>query len=159
MLSTRIFTALNRTLAVLACTFCGHSFAMELSKAPANAKVYIVQPKNGAVVTSPVTIKFGIKNMMVMQAGVQHPNSGHHHLLVDLAELPDLTNPIPADENHIHFGKGQTETTLELPPGEHTLQLLLGDHYHRPHDKPVVSEKITITVAAPIKAAPPVETK
>ena len=75
-----------------------------------------------------------------------HPESGHHHLLVDIDTLPDLSLPIPADAQHIHFGKAQKETTLELAPGKHTLQLLLGDHFHRPHDKPVLSEKITITV-------------
>lgn len=145
----RRLTLSTCTTAVLLCALCGQAMAQELSKAASNAEVFIIEPKNGAVVTSPVTIKFGIKNMMVMQAGVKHPYSGHHHLLVDVEKLPDFTSPIPADKNHIHFGKGQKETTLELTPGEHTLQLLLGDHYHIPHDKPVLSEKITITVKAP----------
>ena len=129
-------------ISVLAATVNG----LPLSPAPENAKAYITEPKDGAVVTSPVTVKFGLKNMTVIPAGVEHTNSGHHHLLVDVDKLPDMTQPIPADAQHIHFGKGQTETSLELSPGKHTLQLLLGDHLHRPHDKPVMSEKITITV-------------
>lgn len=137
---------LKRTTTVLLCLIYGQSFALEPSKAAANAEVFIIEPKNGAEITGPVTIKFGIKNMTVIPAGVQHPYSGHHHLLIDVAELPPANSPIPADGNHRHFGKGQTEVTLELAPGEHTLQLLLGDHFHIPHDKPVVSEKITITV-------------
>lgn len=120
-----------------------------LSKAAPNAEVSILEPSDGATVSSPVSVKFGIKGMILMPAGIAHPESGHHHLLVDVDELPDLTQPIPADAQHIHFGKGQTETTLELSPGEHTLQLLLGDQYHRPHDKPVISKKITITVQPP----------
>ena len=122
--------------------------AQTLSPAAENAKAFIIEPKDGAVVTSPVTVKFGLKNMTVIPAGVEHTNSGHHHLLVDVDKLPDMHQPIPADANHIHFGKGQTETSLELAPGKHTLQLLLGDHLHRPHDKPVLSKKITVTVKA-----------
>ncbi len=110
------------------------------------ASVFIISPEDGAVVTSPVTVKFGIEGMQVAPAGTMEPNTGHHHLLVDLEELPPLDQPIPADENHIHFGKGQTEVELELTPGEHSLQLLLGDGSHVPHDPPLVSETITITV-------------
>lgn len=119
------------------------SFAAE----PATPKVFIVVPANNAVVESPVTIKFGLDNMAISPAGVPHENGGHHHLLVD-APLPDLTQPIPNDAQHLHFGKGQTETTLELTPGEHTLQLLVGDFAHRPHAKPVYSEVVKITVKA-----------
>lgn len=119
------------------------SFAAE----PAAPKVFIIEPANNAVVGSPVTIKFGLENMAISPAGVPHENGGHHHLLVD-APLPDLTQPIPSDTQHIHFGKGQTETTLELAPGEHSLQLLVGDFAHRPHAKPVYSEVIKITVKA-----------
>ena len=137
---------------LILCTVVGlistHASALPLSKAAANARVFIVEPADGAIVSSPVTVKFGLENMIVIPAGVSHSNSGHHHLLVDVDTLPDLSLPIPADVRHIHFGKGQKETTLELTPGTHTLQLLLGDHLHRPHDKPVLSEKITITVKA-----------
>ncbi len=108
-------------------------------------RVFIVSPADGATVTSPVTVVFGIENFGVAPAGTVDANTGHHHLLVDTG-LPPLDQPIPADANHIHFGKGQTETTLELGPGEHTLQLLLGDGSHVPHDPALVSEQITITV-------------
>lgn len=108
-------------------------------------KVFIISPADGATVTSPVTVVFGIENFGVAPAGTFDANTGHHHLLVDTG-LPPLDQPIPADDNHIHFGKGQTETTLELEPGEHTLQLLLGDGSHVPHDPALVSEQITITV-------------
>lgn len=117
-----------------------------VSQAPKNARVYFVTPADGAQISSPVKVKFGLQGMTVVPAGVPHPDSGHHHLLVNVAELPPLNKPIPSDKNHRHFGKGQTETQLELSPGKHTLQLLLGDHLHRPHNKPVLSEKITITV-------------
>lgn len=108
--------------------------------------VYIVTPQDGDVVSSPVTVVFGLKVMGVAPAGVEKEGTGHHHLLVDVDGLPDLTRPLPADDRHRHFGAGQTETTLDLAPGTHTLQLLLGDHTHTPHDPPVVSQRITITV-------------
>jgi hypothetical protein len=113
--------------------------------APAGAEVYFIEPANGARVSNPVRVVFGLRGAGVAPAGVQSPNTGHHHLLVD-ADMPPVDLPIPADNNHRHFGMGQTETTLELPPGEHRLQLLLGDHLHIPHDPPVTSEAITITV-------------
>jgi len=112
---------------------------------PARAEVYFIAPADGATVTSPVTVKFGLKGMGVAPAGIAFDGAGHHHLIVD-ADLPPLDKPIPADANHVHFGKGQTETTLELKPGKHTLQLLLGDQLHVPHDPAVTSKKITITV-------------
>lgn len=114
--------------------------------APANAKVYIISPKDGATVSGPVTVKFGLEGMGVAPAGIAFDNSGHHHLLIDLEELPPLNAPIPTDNQHVHFGMGQTQTTIELPPGKHTLQLLLGDHMHVPHNPVITSEKITITV-------------
>lgn len=142
----------KRTIFFVLCTVMGlvaaHAYPLSPTKADLNARAFIIEPADGAVVTSPVTVKFGLENMIVIPAGVSHPNSGHHHLLVDVDTLPDLSLPIPADVRHIHFGKGQKETAIELTPGTHTLQLLLGDHLHRPHDKPVVSEKITITVKA-----------
>lgn len=107
--------------------------------------VYIIEPANGATVSSPVIIKFGLKNFGVAPAGVDIENTGHHHLLID-TPLPDLTKPIAKDANHIHFGGGQTETELTLAPGKHTLQLLLGNGMHIPHIKPLQSETITITV-------------
>lgn len=110
-------------------------------------EVYFISPTAGETVSSPVTVKFGLKGMGVAPAGVNQENTGHHHLLVNLDELPEMDMPVPADDQHLHFGGGQTETTLELEPGEHTLQLLLGDYMHRPHGEPVVSEKITITVS------------
>ncbi|WP_220720464.1 DUF4399 domain-containing protein [Agarivorans litoreus] len=116
------------------------------TKAPEGASVYIISPANGAMVSNPVTVSFGLKGMGVAPAGIDKANTGHHHLLIDVAELPALDMPVPADAQHIHFGGGQTETTIELAPGEHTLQLLLGDMTHIPHSPPILSEKITITV-------------
>ncbi|MEE4186152.1 MAG: DUF4399 domain-containing protein [Gammaproteobacteria bacterium] len=117
------------------------------AEAPAAAagQVFIVSPADGAAVTSPVTVSFGIEGFSVAPAGTYDAATGHHHLIID-APLPDLDMPVPADANHIHFGKGQTETTLELEPGEHTLQLLLGDGNHVPHEPPLYSPVITITV-------------
>lgn len=109
------------------------------------AEVYFIAPLDGATVTSPVTVKFGLKGMGIAPAGITFDNTGHHHLIVD-ADLPPLDAPIPTDARHVHFGKGQSETTLELQPGKHTLQLLLGDFGHVPHDPAVASKKITITV-------------
>lgn len=116
------------------------------SASAVGAKVYIVEPQNNAIVTGPVTVKFGIDNMAVVPAGTDQPNSGHHHLLVNVDSLPAGDGPIAKDEQHIHFGKAQTETTLTLPPGKHTLQLVFGDKDHVPHQPVLASEKITITV-------------
>lgn len=113
--------------------------------APADARVFFITPEDGAVVSNPVNVEFGIEGMDVVPAGTVRPNTGHHHLLVDTG-LPDLSRPIPADDNHIHFGDGSTSTELTLAPGQHTLCLLLGDHLHIPHDPPVKSPGITITV-------------
>lgn len=117
-----------------------------MSAAPANAEVYFVMPSDGATVQSPFTVVFGLRNMGVAPAGMDKDGTGHHHLLID-TELPsDMSQPLPATDQVKHFGGGQTETELELPAGEHTLQLLLGNHAHVPHSEPVVSERITITV-------------
>jgi hypothetical protein len=120
---------------------------------PAGARVFFVNLKDGDTVAAPVTVTFGIEGMVIAPAGSDTPNSGHHHLLVDRAPLGDgpdgaeeLNANLPADANHLHFGKGQTETVLELSPGPHTLQLVLGDANHIPHNPPVVSDRITITV-------------
>lgn len=112
---------------------------------PADAKLYIISPANGETVSSPVTVRFGLSGMGVAPAGVALPNTGHHHLIVD-SPLPALDGPQPKDDKHIHFGGGQTETKLTLAPGKHTLQLVLADKDHVPHDPPLVSEPITITV-------------
>ena len=111
----------------------------------AGARVYLIEPANGATVKSPVTVKFGIEGMGLAPAGSEEPNSGHHHLLINTA-LKDYDVPIPADHQHKHFGKAQTEATVELPPGKHTLQAVLGDRNHIPHEPPVQSEVITINV-------------
>jgi len=121
--------------------------ALPRTAAPENALTYLLSPANGATVTSPFTIRFGLRGMGVAPAGVTTPNTGHHHLLIDVEALPPDNLPIPNDANHRHFGLGQTETELTLPPGQHTLQLVLGDALHIPHQPPVRSEKITITVA------------
>lgn len=113
---------------------------------PADAYLYIGYPNNGQVIRAQrVRVWFGLRNMGVAPAGVDVPNTGHHHLLIDVP-LPPLDRPIPSDRNHLHFGGGQTETVLELPPGQHTLQLLLADKDHVPHNPPVYSEVITITI-------------
>ena len=113
-------------------------------KAP-EVTLYIIEPKDGATVGNPVRVVFGLRNMGVAPAGVNHLNTGHHHLLID-TELPRLDQPIPATDKLRHFGGGQTETRLILLPGTHTLQLLLGDYAHMPHAPPIVSDKVTITV-------------
>ena len=124
------------------------ALAEDRAVSPAGAEVYIISPANGAKVSNPVTVRFGLKGMGVAPAGVKFDGAGHHHLFIDTAIPTDLSQPIPAAvENKImHFGKGQTETTLTLPPGKHTLQLVLGDYLHIPHNPAVVSKKITITV-------------
>ena len=120
---------------------------------PEGARVYFVGLEDGATVSSPVTLRFGLSGMGVAPAEVERENTGHHHLLINRAALgegpfgaEEFQLALPSDENHRHFGAGQTEVTLDLPPGQHTLQLVLGDHGHVPHDPPVVSERITITV-------------
>lgn len=112
----------------------------------AGAEVYIISPKDGAKIKGPVTVVFGLKGMGIAPAGIKFDNTGHHHLIVDADAPADLSKPLPADEHNLHFGKGQTETTLTLTPGKHTLQLLLADSLHTPHDPVVMSKKITIVV-------------
>ena len=119
----------------------------ETSTHPPKAVVYIGWPNDGQVMPAgrPFRVWFGLRDMGVAPSHVQFPNTGHHHLLVD-TDLPPLGQPIPSDRNHLHFGAGETETALELPPGKHTLQLLMGDANHVPHNPPVYSKKITIYV-------------
>jgi hypothetical protein len=140
----------NRALVslALASALCAGTFAfaqVPRTKAPAGAKVYIISPKDGAEVSTPVTVQFGLKGMGVAPAGVDAPDTGHHHLLIDTAP-GDPNLPIANDATHMHFGKGQTEAQITLSPGKHTLQLELGDKVHIPHDPPVLSDKVTITV-------------
>jgi hypothetical protein len=135
-------------LLVLAATCSISAFAEERAAAPAGAEAYIIAPADAATVSGPVTVRFGLKGMGIAPAGIKFDGAGHHHLLIDTALPADLSQPIPpAVENKVmHFGKGQTEVTLTLPPGKHTLQLVLGDYLHVPHNPPVVSKQITITV-------------
>lgn len=135
----RVFAAM---LAVLAELAWGGS-----TSAPANAVVYIGWPNDGQVLPAgkPFRVWFGLRNMGVAPKDVDYPNTGHHHLLID-TDLPPADQEIPSDRNHLHFGAGQTETMLELPPGKHTLQLLMGDHLHAPHNPPIYSKKISITI-------------
>jgi hypothetical protein len=133
--------------AVVLCCVAGVAARQAMkTKSVDGAKAYIISPKNGDTVSSPFTVQFGLKGMGVAPAGVNQPDTGHHHLLIDVATMPDMNTALPVTDNIKHFGKGQTETELTLPAGRHTLQLVLGDYAHTPHDKPVVSEKITITV-------------
>lgn len=116
---------------------------------PEGAKVFFVQPEDGAVVKSQFQVQFGIKGFGITPAGTtgkRRHTAGHHHLLVDVEQLPDMDETIPRDSHHIHFDQGETETKLDLPPGRHTLQLLLGDEEHEPQDPPLLSERITVVV-------------
>jgi hypothetical protein len=116
------------------------------SPAPEDAEVYFIEPQDEATVATTFTVKFGLRGMGVAPAGVEMDGTGHHHLLIDVARLPDMTMPLPASAQFVHFGKGQTETQVTLPPGVHSLQLVLGNHLHVPHDPPVLSDRITVTV-------------
>jgi hypothetical protein len=122
------------------------AWAQERTPSPAGAEVYFITPKDGATVKSPVNIQFGLKGMGVAPAGVKFEATGHHHLLIDTDIPADTSQPLATTDAIRHFGKGQTETSVELKPGKHTLQLVLGDQNHTPHNPPVVSKKITITV-------------
>jgi len=108
--------------------------------------VYFILPKDGQTVQSPIKLSFGLKGMNLVEAGIDKPYSGHHHLLINVDQLPDMKLPVPADDQHIHFGKGQDTGILNLKPGQYTLQLLFADYLHIPHDKPLISKKISIKV-------------
>ena len=114
--------------------------------APKDAVLYFVWPQDGATIKGGFWCRFGLRNMGVTHAGDDFQNSGHHHLLIDVTEPLDLNEPISQDKSHLHFGAGQTEARIELPPGKHTLQLVLGDAKHYPFDPPLVSNKITIRI-------------
>jgi hypothetical protein len=113
--------------------------------APEGAKVFFAELKDGAEVSSPVLVKFGVSGIEIAPAGEDKPNSGHHHLVID-ADLPPANAPVPSNEHNLHFGKGQTEASIELTPGKHTLQLTFADYRHVPFNPPLASDKITITV-------------
>jgi hypothetical protein len=134
-------------VALGACLLAAFALAADRVAAPAGAEVYFIAPQNGVKVHSPVTVKFGLKGLGIAPAGVKFDNTGHHHLLIDtdLSELK-LDAPMPATDKIVHFGKGQTETTLTLTPGKHTLQLIFADYLHQSFDPPLTSKKITVTV-------------
>ena len=134
--------ALTTSLIALSAT----AMAQEVrTPAPAGAKVYFIEPRDGAEITGPVVVKMGLAGMGVAPAGVEKKDTGHHHILVNQKDFDPMA-PLPQDDKHRHFGAGQTETTLNLPAGKHTLQLILGDHNHIPHNPLVASDVITITV-------------
>lgn len=146
---------MTRMLLAAVATFCFATpgLAQDQSPSPAGAKAYFINLKDGDTVSSPVLIAFGLAGMGVAPAGTEVENTGHHHLLINRAPLgegPDgadeLIYGLPADDNHVHFGKGQTQVSLDLPAGTHTLQMVLGDMNHVPHNPPVMSEVITIVV-------------
>lgn len=140
----------NAVLTMLLLFATGLSADGELQRTPSadGAAVGFSNLEDGAVVLPEFTVVFSIAGMGIAPAGVEIENTGHHHLLIDVAELPDFDQPLPASDQIIHFGKGQSETTLELAEGQHTLQLMLADYRHVPHEPPVISERITITVSA-----------
>lgn len=136
-------------IGIACCIGAGSVPADERRPAPEGAVAYIIWPPDGAVIPGgKFWLRMGLSGAGIAPAGVDKPNTGHHHLIID-ADLPPLDQPIPNDKNHLHFGAGQTEVRLELPPGKHTLQLLLGDADHVPHNPPIMSKKITITVPQP----------
>jgi len=141
---------MRRILIATAALTMGAGLAMadgHRTPAPEGASVYFIGLEDGATLSNPVTIRFGLSGMGVAPAGTEQEKTGHHHLIINEAiEGEELNEPIPADDNHKHFGGGQTEVTLDLPAGEHTLQLVLGDWTHIPHDPPVMSERISVTV-------------
>ena len=139
---------MKKNALLLLTTLCFAAPAVLASSSPSaeGAQVYFIEPVDGQTVPTTFKVVFGLKNMGVAPAGVDKLNTGHHHLLIDLKELPDLTLPLPATDQIKHFGGGQTEAEITLAPGTHTLQLLLGNYAHVPHDKPVLSNTITVVV-------------
>jgi hypothetical protein len=134
-------------LLLIGIVIAGATCASAQTPSPPGAKVYFINLKDGAELDSPFLVQFGLSGMGVAPAGVEKPNTGHHHLIIDATLTPDeLTQPIPADDHHRHFGGGQTEAMVSLPSGKHTLQLILGDWTHIPHAPPVMSDVITVTV-------------
>ncbi len=142
----RIQLSVAALVAAAGLAFAADSQTPAAMPAPAGASVYFIAPADQAIVKGEVTVRFGLRGMGIAPAGIAHPNTGHHHLLIDVDTPPKAGEPIPNDDRHRHFGGGQSEVTLKLAPGKHRLQLLLGDHLHRPHDPPLLSEAISITV-------------
>ena len=116
------------------------------SQSKEGSAVFFISPEDGQTVKNPVKLSFGLRGMDLIEAGIDRPFSGHHHLLINVNQLPDLNLPIPADNQHIHFGKGQDSGIINLKPGQYTLQLLFADYLHIPHDKPLMSKKISVKV-------------
>ena len=138
---------IDRLIALSAVVTCLSFAAYAQGKpAPKDALLYFVWPQDGATIKGGFWCRFGLRNMGVTHAGDHFQNSGHHHLLIDVNEPLDPNEPIPQDKSHLHYGAGQTEARIELPPGKHTLQLVLGDANHYPFNPPVVSNKITVTI-------------
>ena len=140
------FPSFHRTLLLVVMMIGAPFITLAETAAPPNASVYIISPKDGDTVSNPFKVQFGLSGMGVAPAGVDKPNTGHHHLLIDVNEPLDPNEPIPQDKVHLQFGAGQTESDIELPPGKHTLQLVLGDWSHIPFNPPIMSAVITITV-------------
>jgi hypothetical protein len=143
--------AIIRRLAIAASFIAGCWIPMAVAQtpAPADAQVYIIYPRDGQRIRGAFTVRFGLRNMGVTHAGDATPNTGHHHLLIDVDEDIEQAEPLPTDRQHLHFGAGQTETRLDLPPGRHTLQLVLGDSEHKPFSPLLASKRITVTVLPP----------
>ena len=139
-------SALRRSLLIAALVGIP-AMALSETAAPPGASVYIISPKDGDTVTSPFKVQFGLTGMGVAPAGVEKPKTGHHHLIIDATlSAEELKQPIAGDAKHVHFGGGQTEAMVTLPPGQHTLQLVLGDWSHVPFDPPIMSPVVTVTV-------------
>ena len=135
-------------IGIMAVALLGMNMSAQAAQTPSKlgSATYFISPSHGEVVSSPFKVRFGLAGMGVAPAGANISETGHHHLLIDLSGQPRLHDPVPKDEQHMHFGAGQTEATLDLAPGKHTLQLLLADHNHIPHKPAVVSRKIVIYV-------------
>ena len=143
-----VFTLALSQMAIAGSAGVKESDVMPNSRAAEGAAVYVIHPLDGQVLNAnkPIQVSFGLRGMGVAPAGVVVEKTGHHHLLIDKQELPDLTMPLPASPQVIHFGGGQTQTEIRLARGSHTLQLVLGNQYHIPHNPPLISKKITIIV-------------
>ncbi len=137
---------LKALVAGLACLAVPMTALAGNTPSPEGANAYIISPRDGATVSSPVLVQLGLKGMGIAPALVEWPNTGHHHILINVSEPPPLDQKIQKDDNHIHLGGGQTETLLELAPGTYTLRTVFGDHEHIPHNPPVMSNIVTITV-------------